>query len=71
MRCQTSDSVHLDLLSLDDLELMRSRRILNPSSWTHLDNYEGNINNSNNNNDKQNKRQKKFLILTYSVEFDR
>lgn len=53
---QTSDSVTLDLLTFEDLELLRSRRV------------EGGSGCSNANAKTSNRR---YLIVTYSVEFDR
>ncbi|KAK2582888.1 hypothetical protein KPH14_008963 [Odynerus spinipes] len=52
---KTSESITLDLLTFEDLELLRSRRIDN-SSVSAISN-------------KANNR--RYLILTYTVEFDR
>lgn len=52
---QTSESITLDLLTFEDLELLRSRKIDN-SSISAISN-------------KANNR--RYLILTYTVEFDR
>ncbi|XP_067000840.2 centrosomal protein CCDC61 [Anabrus simplex] len=59
---KTSECVSLDLLTYDDLEMLRNRRMngrnLCPSHSVH----------TNNVNSTSNRR---YLILTYSVEFDR
>ncbi|XP_051161095.1 centrosomal protein CCDC61-like isoform X2 [Leptopilina boulardi] len=52
---KTSESISLDLLTFEDLELLRSRR---------ADNYSNPPVNHKNNN-------RRYLILTYTVEFDR
>lgn len=52
---RTSDSVSLELFTYNDLEQLRNKKINNNSS----------IASSNNNNNKR------YLILTYNVEFDR
>ncbi|KAF7412591.1 hypothetical protein HZH66_001487 [Vespula vulgaris] len=52
---KTSESITLDLLTFEDLELLRSRKIDN-SSISAISN-------------KANNR--RYLILTYTVEFDR
>lgn len=52
---QTSESITLDLLTFEDLELLRSRKI-DSSSISAISN-------------KANNR--RYLILTYTVEFDR
>ncbi|XP_014606667.1 PREDICTED: coiled-coil domain-containing protein 61-like [Polistes canadensis] len=52
---QTSESITLDLLTFEDLELLRSRKIDSNSVST--------ISNKSNN--------RRYLILTYTVEFDR
>lgn len=57
---KTSDSVSLELFTYNDLEQLRNKKMNNNSSITSLNN-----NNSNNNNNKR------YLILTYNVEFDR
>ena len=55
---KTSDSVSLELFTYNDLEQLRNKKINNNSSISSLNN------NTNNNN-------KRYLILTYNVEFDR
>lgn len=52
---QTSESITLDLLTFEDLELLRSRKVDSNSVST--------ISNKSNN--------RRYLILTYTVEFDR
>ncbi|CAG2064132.1 unnamed protein product [Timema podura] len=60
IKSQTSDCVTLDLLTFDDLELLRSKRtILRNSSCSIQANHIAP--NSN----------RRYLILTYTVEFDR
>jgi coiled-coil domain-containing protein 61 len=54
---KTSDSVSLELFTYNDLEQLRNKKMNNNSSISSL-------NNNNNNN-------KRYLILTYNVEFDR
>lgn len=55
MNFQTSESISLDLLTFEDLELLRARRADNGSNPP--------VNCKNNN--------RRYLILTYTVEFDR
>ena len=57
---KTSDSVSLELFTYNDLEQLRNKKMNNNSSISSLNN-----NNNNNNNNKR------YLILTYNVEFDR
>jgi coiled-coil domain-containing protein 61 len=52
---KTSDSVSLELFTYSDLEQLRNKKMNNNSSISSL----------NNNNNKR------YLILTYNVEFDR
>ena len=56
---KTSDSVSLELFTYNDLEQLRSKKANNNNSLSSI-----NSNNNNNNN-------KRYLILTYNVEFDR
>ncbi|XP_026674615.1 coiled-coil domain-containing protein 61-like [Ceratina calcarata] len=55
IRLQTSESISLDLLTFEDLELLRARK-LERSSYSSLGNATSN---------------RRYLILTYTVEFDR
>lgn len=54
-KLQTSESITLDLLTYEDLELLRMRRLERNSCSSFS-------------NAKNNRR---YLILTYTVEFDR
>lgn len=54
-KLQTSESITLDLLTFEDLELLRARKFERSSC--------SNLGNTSNN--------RRYLILTYTVEFDR
>ena len=58
---QSTDSVTLDLLTYSDLELLRNRKAVSGG-------YQGNAKNRPASKQQENKR---YLILVYSVEFDR
>ena len=62
---QTNEKINFDLLSATDLELLRTRKGLQKPSSANT------TNSTNNDSDSVASNRKKYVIITYSTEFDR
>jgi coiled-coil domain-containing protein 61 len=62
---KSSDAVSLELFTFNDLEQLRNKKASGSSNTSLLKSNNSSLANLNNNNNKR------YLILTYNVEFDR